>query len=390
MRYIFSIMLLTALFVVTIPAHAVNCGGLQASGTIPAGTYTMTDDCVTTGTLQVNSGTTVTINGNGYALDGGNTHLVLRLIGGATLNLNNVTVRNGNGNSGIFAGGGIWNTGTVTISNSTISGNTGLVAGGIFNDGIGTLTISNSTISGNTGTFSGGGIRNGGTVTVTNTILSANTGGNCFGTLTDGGGNLEDTNTCGLTAGFNTDPMLDTFTGSYYPLLDGSPAIDGAPNCAGLVNDQIGTTRPQGSACDIGAIEMPQTPTGQVIQPVVSAPPMCNVLTDISAFGLPDGVYCRVLMRDGAWMTNYGTVPANLAQANPIIAVDVFRITGQSVSDDDFGGYQQICLQGEGRMIFLDATQSPRPQVEITPTEIINGATCGWIPNAGTLVLLPE
>ncbi|PJF22293.1 MAG: hypothetical protein CUN56_06710, partial [Phototrophicales bacterium] len=120
------------------------------------------------------------------------------------------------------------------------------------------------------------------------------------------------------------------------------------------------------------------------------APPMCNTVTDINAPGLPDGVYCRVLMRDGAWMTHAGTVPANLAQANPILAVDVFRITGQTVTTDDFGGYVQICLPGgEGRLIFLDATTSPRAQIEITPVEYIDGSTCGWIPNAGTLVLIP-
>ena len=48
-------------------------------------------------------------------------------------------------------GGGIFNTGTLTINNSTISGNTAAAlmptGGGIYNGG--TLTINNSTISGN-------------------------------------------------------------------------------------------------------------------------------------------------------------------------------------------------------------------------------------------------
>jgi len=37
----------------------------------------------------------------------------------------------------------------------------------------------------------------------------------------------------------------------------------------------------------------------------------------------------------------------------------------------------------------LDATTSPRTQIEITPVEYIDGSTCGWVPNAGTLVLIP-
>ncbi|PJF20207.1 MAG: hypothetical protein CUN56_17330, partial [Phototrophicales bacterium] len=77
-----------------------------------------------------------------------------------------------------------------------------------------------------------------------------------LGTINDNGGNLEDTNTCGLSSGFNTDPLLGEFNGIYYPLKAGSPAIDNAPTCAGLTTDQIGTPRPQGSACDIGAIEV--------------------------------------------------------------------------------------------------------------------------------------
>ncbi len=74
-------------------------------------------------------------------------------------------------------GGGISNTGTLTITNSTISGNTADGGGGI--DNWGTLTLTNSTISGNTAsgntaTF-GGGIFSDGTLTITNSTISGNT-----------------------------------------------------------------------------------------------------------------------------------------------------------------------------------------------------------------------
>ena len=95
-----------------------------------------------------------------------------------------------NGNSPGSNGGGIYNNGgTLTVSNSTLSGNSagsGAGGGGIFNN-VGTLTVSNSTISGNSASFGGGGINSfRGTVTVTNSTISGNTinGGNGGGIYT--------------------------------------------------------------------------------------------------------------------------------------------------------------------------------------------------------------
>jgi hypothetical protein len=131
---------------------------------------------------------------------------------GATLTITNSTisgnsVSTGGDTSGDSRGGGIYsNGGTLTITNSTISGNTASVydselhtdfagGGGIFNNG-GTVTITNSTISGNTASrsgfdyksdFAGGGgiYNNGGTVTVTNSTISGNT---AFSIHSSGGG----------------------------------------------------------------------------------------------------------------------------------------------------------------------------------------------------------
>jgi hypothetical protein len=76
-------------------------------------------------------------------------------------------------NSSISGNGfGVGNGGTLAIKNSTISGNTG---GGVFNSYSGNLTIENSTISGNTSNFSGGGVSNvGGRLTITNSTISGN------------------------------------------------------------------------------------------------------------------------------------------------------------------------------------------------------------------------
>ena len=321
--------------------HAANCDGLPVTGgNLTSGTYTLTDNCITTATLNVQAGETVTINGGGFAIDGNNTHRVFYVVSGGTLTLNNIIIRNGNSandgggidnrgtttltnitltdNSAVSEGGGIYNSGTLTITSSIISGNsttsafdggggiynrfTGMAiitnstiannsavnGGGIINDGRtsngGGMTIINSTVSGNSAT-SGGGIYNSGALTltndtiannsasggggilnwdsvvITNSILSANNSNcsNISGSFTNGGGNLINSaggGACaGITPAVDADPMLGAFNGVYYPLLAGSPAINAAPTCAGLTDDQIGTVRPQGIACDIGAIE---------------------------------------------------------------------------------------------------------------------------------------
>jgi len=79
---------------------------------------------------------------------------------GITANISGLTISNGFG-SGAAPGGGIYNDhGTVTITDCVISGNFGPGAG-IYNDGntsgTASLTITNSTISGNNSNFNGGG-----------------------------------------------------------------------------------------------------------------------------------------------------------------------------------------------------------------------------------------
>ena len=67
-------------------------------------------------------------------------------------------------------GSGVANGGTLTVESSTISGNTG---GGVSNSNV--LNITNSTISGNTSNYSGGGVSNvGGRLTIANSTISGN------------------------------------------------------------------------------------------------------------------------------------------------------------------------------------------------------------------------
>jgi len=186
--------------------------------------------------------------------------------GGGIFNVGTLTISNStiSGNSASVDGGGILNDGTLTVNKSTISGNTGGYGGGIHNAG-GTVTVNNSTLSGNSAGASGGGICNIGTLTISsstvsgnggfvaggiynypgdvaalqNSIVANNSGGNCNGTMTSNGYNLSDDNTCSFTGPGdmnNTKPKLGKF-GSHggptqtIPLLKNSPAIDaGNPN----------------------------------------------------------------------------------------------------------------------------------------------------------------
>jgi hypothetical protein len=209
-------------------------------------------------------------------------------------------------NTGHGEGGGMFNNGTLTVTNSTISGNSTSNGAGVANGGT-ALSISFTTISGNTASSNGGGIV--GAASVKNSIVANNgSGGNCYvfppymGTVNppiiSGGYNLSDDATC--TTYFNQTGDLNGVAAGLYSgglesnggptqtiaLLSGSPAIDAIPASACtdwngnmVTTDQIGTTRPQGPACDIGAFEYIEGTTPQTItfnplsnQPLGTAP----------------------------------------------------------------------------------------------------------------------
>ena len=120
--------------------------------------------------FAVNTGVTASIDGLTIA-DGNSAGNGGGILNNGTLTVTNSTISGNTAGDG--NGGGIGNTGTVTVTNNTISGNTADFGGGIDNFGTGTVT--NSTISGNTASSGGGGINNARTLTVTNSTISGNT-----------------------------------------------------------------------------------------------------------------------------------------------------------------------------------------------------------------------
>lgn len=200
-----------------------------------------------------------TISGNSAAQGGGIHSEGTLTVEGSTLS--------GNMADG---GAGLQNVGSATVVNSTISANSATVNGGaIDNLPDGTVALRNVTVSGNSGA-SGPGLANGtgAVATLKNTILANSVGGgDCEGNVTSQGYNLiEDPTGCtigGDTTGNLTglDPMLGPLANNGGPtrthaLLFGSLAIDaGSPSCPPPATDQRGLTRPQGTACDMGSYE---------------------------------------------------------------------------------------------------------------------------------------
>jgi hypothetical protein len=188
-------------------------------------------------------------------ISGGGNVPLLQVNLGATLNLNCLIMtdaNNGEANgTNDFAGGAIFNEGTSTVANSTLSHNSALSGGsGIYNNG-GTLTVVNSTFFGNSAPQGGGGgIANSGTLTVVNSTFSSNSAPLGFGgaivniaTLTVVNSTFAG-NTASVSGGIsNTD-------GAYAVNLDGTiMASNSGGNCSGDINDE-GYNLADDDSCD--------------------------------------------------------------------------------------------------------------------------------------------
>ena len=112
-----------------------------------------------------------------------------------------------------------------------------------------------------------------GTITVSSSIVQA-AGSDCSGSIQSGGRNLSTDSTCAFTGPGDqlvADPLLGPLafngglTSTRLPDAD-SPTVDAIPfGTVGLCDattprDQRGVVRPQGTACDIGAVERDASP----------------------------------------------------------------------------------------------------------------------------------
>lgn len=172
-------------------------------------------------------------------------------------------------------GGGIYNSGLLTLINVTLSGNTATATpskggGGIYANG-GITSLNYVTAAGNAGSFAGG-IHNegGGDLYIRNSLLANNTGGDCGGLITSLGYNVSGDNFCGAFTQTgdvkNADVTLSALTNNggntrtHLP-APGNAALNRVPVASCTMPDstspadQRGAARPMASLCDSGAVE---------------------------------------------------------------------------------------------------------------------------------------
>lgn len=103
------------------------------------------------------------------------------------------------------------------------------------------------------------------------------------------------------------------------------------------------------------------------------------------------GVYCRVIAENGAFVAMHNGAAAignaDVLAQGVIHAVDVFGMAGGG-GFVAFNNPIEVCLQGSGRFLFLDAATSPRALSQL-PAVGEGGYTCASVPGAGTVVLVP-
>ncbi len=163
--------------------------------TVPAGTYTLTitgnEDSATAGDLDVSDSVIVVGAGAGITfIDGAAADGAFEIRGSATVTISRLTIQNSGGSN--FSSGVHVNAGTsATLDSIVISG--GTYSPAIYNSG--TLDILDSRLTGNVSTFNGGGIFTAGPTTISDTLIDNNsTNANGGGIYVGGAGGVSLTN----------------------------------------------------------------------------------------------------------------------------------------------------------------------------------------------------
>jgi hypothetical protein len=156
----------------------------------------------------------------------------------------------------------------------------------------------------------------------------------------------------------------------------------------------------QGIGTIINDDGVPSTNPTAVPSPTAPPVPLCADLSGttnpIIRAQIPPGtvtngnVFCRVLAQSGQFTG--GSPPESVGHPQVlslgvIHAVDVYALSGGSPITR-FNNSVLVCLQGSGSLVYMDATQAPRPPVILTNATSDGSYTCANIPNAGTLVLV--
>ncbi len=260
------------------------------------------------GALRLRNGARVSIDGAAFsdnrAVQGG---AIATHGAGVDLSISNSTfARN---HAGDYGGALFLEGGTTKVTRSSFQENKSDWYGGAIAAHDGRLNVANSTFSDNSADFggvievfldevtfthvtminnrargrSGGAIhRTAGVIHLYNSIVDGNaTFKACTNGLNHASGNISHDGSCNLL-GARAEALVGEMTGApgWFPLLDGSPALDAADPAYCLETDQNGTPRPQGGGCDAGAIE---STTAQLAPTPILPPPGCPLYDAIVA-----------------------------------------------------------------------------------------------------------
>src|SRR6516162_1058711 len=204
----------------------------------------------------------LTLNGANKAttiVDGTNSANVFTVGAGISLTLSNLTIKNGVGYSG---GGGVNNSGTLTVNGSNFDTNTALSGGAILNTG--TATINNTNFSGNSPYFFGhsascGAIDNRGMMTITSTTFFNNYANNNYtsggaicngGTLTITGTTFSTNSSQGNNGGYGG--AIYTYAGTL-SVTNSTFNLNSATTGGGAIYSQGGTVQISNSTFGINA-----------------------------------------------------------------------------------------------------------------------------------------
>ncbi len=262
--------------------------------------------CILSSQILLNKNLTIDASAlaAGFIISGNNASRVFEVAATRVVGLKALTIRNGYASGTSYpgnTGGGIYNAGTLSITECTLTANQAIVGvnpggGGIENDG-GTLTVTRSTVSGNSSAF-GGGVENFSGILTLNQCTFANNSAslNGGGIFSSGGSiSVNQSTICGNAAATGTGGGIgtDVSTVNLYNTIvaqntaAASPNISGSPTATGV---NFTTGDPQLSSLgNYGG--RTQTMPPLVGSPVINAAITSTFTTDQRGFaflGAPD------------------------------------------------------------------------------------------------------
>ena len=330
----------------------------------------------------------------GITLSGDYSSRVLTIAAGKNVTINNATITRGN--SGVEDGGGIFNSGNLTLSGLAIYDNLSSNNGGaIYNDSTGTLTVTNCTLvnneandgggiyasasstttlehctlTDNVAVNAGGGLYAGANVSLANSIVSQNTASTDADTHENGGTITNQNSLVG------SDPMLAQF-GNYggptqtRPPLVGSPVIN-AGGATTLTIDQRGFDRVIGASADQGASEsltfvmvtnLNDSGAGS-LRDALSSGNNEHIYFDPGLTGGEITLASQLAISAGSTIIDASTLPDGLIisgnsgsrvfsiSANSSVLLDTMTITGGDAGSENGGG-----ILNEGSLTLLRST----------------------------------